>query len=71
MILLIFASRNLITQLITNTWLAILSTCYIIYVHPYTEPALNRQEIINELTILVAAYTLYVYALVVDKRQLE
>ena len=71
MIFLIFQSQNLITQLTINTWLAILSTCYIIYVKPYTEPALNRQEIINELTILIAAYTLFVYALIVDEKQLE
>ena len=36
--------------------------CYLVHVQPFTSPTINKQEIINEMTILFAAYTLYTYA---------
>ena len=71
MIALIFISKDLIVQLVTNSQLALLSTCYILYAQPFTESNLNKQEIVNELTILGIAYTLYVYALIVKEDQLK
>ena len=41
--------------------MALFVTCYTAVTRPFEEPVLNKQEVVNELMILLSTYMLYAY----------
>lgn len=48
-------------QMLSQIWATIFVICYLIMNRPFVDRFLNWQETINEFTVLIAAYPLYVF----------
>ena len=61
MAMIIYATESRNLQVNTSLFLTLIVIAYMLHVKPFAEPSMNKQEIINETSVLVASYLLYLY----------
>mmetsp|Transcript_18451 Transcript_18451/g.24776 ORF Transcript_18451/g.24776 Transcript_18451/m.24776 type:complete len:266 (+) Transcript_18451:577-1374(+) len=59
--LIFFAPNRIFTQLWVTTHTAIYVTGYTLLARPFVEPIMNKQEVFNEICVLIYSYSLFVY----------
>mmetsp|Transcript_41123 Transcript_41123/g.53971 ORF Transcript_41123/g.53971 Transcript_41123/m.53971 type:complete len:82 (+) Transcript_41123:299-544(+) len=61
MLLIFFVPDTLFTQLWVTTHAAVYVTGYTLLARPFVEPIMNKQEVVNEMAVLLYSYSLFVY----------
>ena len=58
---------HIFKQLMLAMFASLISTSYTIVVKPYDDRAMNNQEAVNELTVLISTYLLYAFTNIIEK----